>query len=195
METPAYAENRVPALLPRSAPGRPPSANAAGPTRAVSPKWLVPALLALSAIPLAVGAVRLAELAAGAAITPANARFFASPVPVVVHIVGAAVYALLGAFQFATGFRRRRPGWHRAAGRLLVPCGLLVGLSALWMTLFYAHPADTGALLSAIRLVFGSAWLRRSSSVSSRSGAGMCASTAPGCCAATRSGSARARRC
>jgi uncharacterized membrane protein len=123
----------------------------------VSPKWLVPALLVLSAIPLAAGAVRLHELAVGAAITPANARFFAAPLPVVLHIVGAAVYALLGAFQFASGFRRRWPGWHRVAGRLLVPCGLLVGLSGLWMTLFYAHPASDGALLSAFRLLFGSA--------------------------------------
>jgi len=75
----------------------------------------------------------------------------------VVHIVSASVYALLGAFQFANGFRRRWPGWHRVAGRLLVVCGLLVGLSALWMTLFYPWPAGDGALLYALRLLFGSA--------------------------------------
>ncbi len=121
-------------------------------------KWLVPAgLLLLSAIPLAAGAFRLTELAGGADITPANARFFASPLPVVLHIVSAAVYAILGAFQFVTSFRRRRPGWHRAAGRLLVLCGLLVGLSGLWMTLFYPWPAGDGALLYALRLLFGSA--------------------------------------
>ena len=74
----------------------------------------------------------------------------------VVHIVSAAVYIILGAFQFAPGFRRRRPGWHRAAGRLVVLCGLLVGLSALWMTLFYPWPAGDGALLFALRLLFGS---------------------------------------
>lgn len=156
METPAYAEDRTPAVSPRNAPGQTPSAKTAARTRAASPKWLVPALFVLSAIPLAAGAVRLTELAGGATITPANARFFASPAPVVIHIVGAAIYALLGAFQFATAFRRRRPGWHRVAGRLLVPCGLLVGLSGLWMTLFYAHPADTDMLLSAFRLLFGS---------------------------------------
>ena len=75
----------------------------------------------------------------------------------VLHIVGAAVYALLGAFQFAAGFRRRRPGWHRAAGRFLVPCGLVVGLSGLWMTLFYPRPDGVGVLLTAFRLLFGSA--------------------------------------
>jgi uncharacterized membrane protein len=115
------------------------------------------ALLVLSAVPLAAGAFRLTQLASGAEVTPANARFFASPLPVVLHIVSAAVYALLGAFQFAAGFRRRRPGWHRTAGRLLVGCGLLVGLSGLWMTLFYPWPDGDGALLYAFRLLLGSA--------------------------------------
>jgi Predicted membrane protein (DUF2306) len=67
------------------------------------------------------------------------------------------VYIILGAFQFAPSFRRRRPGWHRVAGRLVVLCGLLVGLSALWMTLFYPWPAGDGALLYVLRLLFGSA--------------------------------------
>ncbi|AJY77541.1 DUF2306 domain-containing protein [Paenibacillus beijingensis] len=115
------------------------------------------ALLVLSAVPLAAGAFRLTELAGGAEISPANARFFASPLPVVLHILSASVYAILGAFQFVTNFRRRRPGWHRATGRLLVPFGLLVGLSGLWMTLFYPRPDGTGELLYALRLLFGSA--------------------------------------
>ncbi|HET6262685.1 MAG TPA: DUF2306 domain-containing protein [Chloroflexia bacterium] len=110
----------------------------------------------LSSIPLAGGAFRLTDLGGGAEITPANARFFGSPLPVVLPLESAGVYAVLGAFQFATRFRRRRPGWHRAAGRLLVPCGLLVGLSGVWMTLFYPRPADTGELLYALRLLFGS---------------------------------------
>src|SRR6185369_12496561 len=90
------------------------------PIKAGSAAWFVAALLVLSAIPLAAGAFRLTQLAGGAEITPANARFFASPPPVVLHIVSASVYAILGAFQFAPGFRRRWPGWHRAAGRLVV---------------------------------------------------------------------------
>ena len=43
------------------------------------------------------------------------------------------------------------------AGRLLVGCGLLVGLSGLWMTLFYPWPDGDGELLYAFRLLFGSA--------------------------------------
>lgn len=127
--------------------------------KAGSGKWLIAGLLFLSAIPMAAGAVRLTELTGGAAVTPDNARFFASPLPVVVHIVGASVFALLGAFQFSARFRRSRPGWHRMAGRLLVPLGLLVGLSALWMTLFYPRPVGDGDLLAAFRLLFGSAMI------------------------------------
>ena len=44
-------------------------------------------LIALSLVPIAAGAMRLAELASGAEITPENARFFAAPLPVVVHIL------------------------------------------------------------------------------------------------------------
>src|SRR5689334_25236756 len=84
------------------------------PTTAGSAAWLMPAaLIMLVTIPLAAGVFRLTELASGAEITPANARFFASPLPVVLHIVSAGVFALLGAFQFVSGFRQRRPGWHR----------------------------------------------------------------------------------
>jgi uncharacterized membrane protein len=116
----------------------------------------VTGLLLLSAVPLAAGAYRLTELAGGAAITPANARFFASPLPVVLHIVGASVFAILGAFQFATGFRRRRPGWHRRVGRLVVGSGLVAALSGLWMAQFYQLPELDGALLYSFRLLFGS---------------------------------------
>ena len=119
--------------------------------------WLVPAaLILLSAIPLAFGAFRLNELANGAEITPANARFFASPLPVVLHIVGASLYAILGTFQFVSRFWRRGTGWHRIVGRLLVPCGLLVGLSGVWMTLFYPRPDGASDLLFVLRLLFGS---------------------------------------
>ena len=150
-------QGRVPDVPQRTAGGQPTPQKPKAPAKAGSAAWLIAALFLLSAIPLAAGAVRLTQLAGGAEITPANARFFASPLPVVLHIVSAGVFALLGAFQFAPAFRRRRPGWHRAAGRLLVVCGLLVGLSALWMTLFYPWPKGDGALLYALRLVFGSA--------------------------------------
>jgi uncharacterized membrane protein len=150
-------QGRVPDVPQRTVGGQPTPQKPKAPTKTGSAAWLVAALLLLSAIPLAAGAIRLTQLAGGAEITPANARFFASPLPVVLHIVGAAVYIILGAFQFAPAFRRRWPGWHRVAGRLVVVCGLLVGLSALWMTLFYPWPKGDGELLYVLRLLFGSA--------------------------------------
>jgi hypothetical protein len=39
---------------------------------------------------------------------------------------------------------------------MVVIYGLLVGLSGLWMTLFYPHPVGHGVFLSALRLLFGS---------------------------------------
>lgn len=119
---------------------------------------LVPAaLIALSVIPVAAGVVRLGELTGGAEITPENARFFAAPLPAVLHILSVSLFCIPGAFQFAPGIRRRRPGWHRGAGRLLVPCGLVAALSGLWMTQFYPPVMGDGPLLYGIRLVVGSA--------------------------------------
>ena len=72
------------------------------------PDWLVPAgLIALSLIPVAAGAVRLTDLAGGAEITPDNAHFFASPLPVVTHIFSVTIYCILGAFQFHPGLTAR----------------------------------------------------------------------------------------
>jgi uncharacterized membrane protein len=120
--------------------------------------WLVPAaLVALSAVPAVAGAVRLAELAGGADATAANARFLAAPLPVALHILAVIPYCILGAFQFAPAFRRRRRGWHRAAGCVLAPCGLVAALTGLWMAHFYPWPEGDGQLLYLERLVFGSA--------------------------------------
>lgn len=123
-------------------------------------EWLIPTgLLILSLIPVIAGAARIAQLSSGADIMPDNARFFASPIPVVLHIISITLYAILGAFQFAPSFRRRYGKWHRAVGRLLVPAGLVAALSGLWMTHFYPWPEHDGVLLYALRLVFGFAML------------------------------------
>ncbi len=119
-------------------------------------RLLIAGLLTLGFVPVLAGAIRMTELGIGAEVTPDNARFFASPVPVVLHVVSVTVYTALGAFQFSPSFRRRRPRWHRNAGRILIPSGLVAALSGIWMTLFYPLPAHDGALLGAFRLLFGS---------------------------------------
>lgn len=117
-------------------------------------EWLVPAaLLALGLVPAAAGSARLADLASGAP-TEVTARFFAAPAPVVLHILAAVPFGLLGAMQFSPAFRRR-PRWHRLAGRILAPLGVLVAISGLWLTLTYPWPAGDGLALYLQRLVFG----------------------------------------
>lgn len=118
--------------------------------------WPVPVALAvLSAIPLSAGALRLVQLSGGPTVMPADHRFSGFPVALVVHIVGAATFALVGALQFVPRLRRR--SWHRRSGRVLAVAGLLVAGSALWLTLFYEAQPGTGGLLYGFRLVFASA--------------------------------------
>ncbi|WP_456826140.1 DUF2306 domain-containing protein [Cellulomonas sp. P5_E12] len=119
--------------------------------------WRIPGgLILLSLVPMLAGSIRLAELAGDPAVTPDNERFVTMPLPVVVHIVGATVFLLLGAFQFHPGLRRRRPAWHRRAGRVVAPAGILAALAGLWMASFSDLPASDGTLLEVFRWVFGS---------------------------------------
>lgn len=120
-------------------------------------RWRTPgALSALIAIPVAAGSLRIVELAGGPQLLPENPRITAAPAALVVHALAAAVFALVGAWQFPARLRRGHPAWHRRAGRVLVAAGLLVAGSGLWMTLFYVD-APGGTPLWAVRLVVASA--------------------------------------
>lgn len=122
--------------------------------------WLVPTLLILlSLVPAIAGTARLAELASNATVTKANARFFAQPIPVVLHILAVIPYTMVGAFQFSAGFRRRNRAWHRVAGRVLGACGLTAALTGLWMAHFYPWPEGDGVGVYVERLVFGTGML------------------------------------
>jgi len=126
------------------------------PTRAAG--WpAAAAVVALSLIPITAGTLRLVQLAGGPELMPADDRFASFATALIVHIVGATPYALVGALQFVPPFRHRHRGWHRRAGRVLTVAGLAVAGSALWMTLLHQQKPGTGDLLYAFRLVFGSA--------------------------------------
>ena len=118
-------------------------------------RWVPAALLGLGAIPVVIGSIRLVELVGGPELIPTDPRFAASPVPVVVHVVSAIPYLVLGAFQFSARIRRRHRAWHRRAGRALVVLGLAAALSAIWMTLFFPFKEGTGVLLFVFRLLAG----------------------------------------
>ena len=129
------------------------------PTRRARPTGWVPfafVALVLILVPAVTGSARLVEVFGGPHLMPYNPRIVASPLPVIVHLVSVIPYAIVGAFQFSSRLRRVRPGWHRMAGRALIPLGLLVAASGLWMTLFYPTQAGTGVLLYVVRLAVGS---------------------------------------
>ncbi len=61
-------------------------------TSSTKADWLIPTgLITLSFIPVAVGAFRVLQLGGGAEVTPDNARFFAAPLPVVLHLVSSVI--------------------------------------------------------------------------------------------------------
>lgn len=114
--------------------------------------WLaVTGLLLLSALPILGGVLRLREVGAGAA----SALPVTSTVAIVAHIVAMTLFCLLGAFQFSPALRIRR-GWHRIAGRALLPAGLIGALSSVWIAVFFHGPPDELAF-AMIRLVFAAA--------------------------------------
>ena len=113
----------------------------------------------LSFVPVIAGAVRLSGLAGGAnggVVTPENARFMANPAPVILHILCASLFCVLGALQFDSALRQRFPRLHRVAGRVAAPCGIVAALTGLWMTAAYAIPVELqGPLLYTVRMVAG----------------------------------------
>jgi uncharacterized membrane protein len=113
------------------------------------PTWLV----ALSIVPLLGGMARLLQLTSGDAPAPEDLRFAVAPLPVTLHIVAAAFYCLVGAFQFDSGLRGRWPALHHVLGRMTVACGVVVGMTGLWMTLASEIPVGLqGNLLRVVRV-------------------------------------------
>lgn len=125
-----------------------------------SSAWPIFGLLLLGAMPLTFGAIRLLQLAGLVEnVMPEVSGELGLVVALVAHIIGAALYAILGAFQFSATIRRRWPKWHRISGRTALIGGLVVGLSALWLTVLYATMTLVGMLLVCFRIVFASGLL------------------------------------
>jgi uncharacterized membrane protein len=119
-------------------------------------RWLIPVgLILVNLIPIISGSLRVTQLSGGPELIPQADRFTDFPYPVVIHIVSATLYSIVGAFQFLPGLRRGRRSWHKLAGRVLIPAGFLVALSGMWMGAFSDLPAGDGPLLFVIRELFG----------------------------------------
>lgn len=126
-------------------------------TKATMP--LLVGLLILCVVPALGGGARIIEILVGGNMTVENARFFASPFPVVLHIVASLVFSIGGAFQLFYAPPRSTGARHKLAGRALVFCGMLASLSGLWMTQFYPRAVTNfdGHALYFVRLLVGAA--------------------------------------
>ena len=116
---------------------------------------VVTGLIALGLVPILANTLRRVALSLGSAEGSADNGSPDVPLPVAVHVLTATIFVILGAFQFSPGFRRRKPAWHRMAGRVLVMVGMLVALSGLWLNQFVSFPAGSGELLYVFRLLAG----------------------------------------
>ena len=67
-------------------------------TKATMP--LLAGMLILCVVPALGGGARIIEIFVGGNMTAENARFFASPFPVVLHIVASLIFSIGSAFQF-----------------------------------------------------------------------------------------------
>ncbi len=105
-------------------------------------------LLALSALPIIGGALRLGELSTDPVAAPSAWHLIAA----IVHIVGMTVYCLLGALQFSPALREGR-SWHRRVGRALIPAGIVAAVASLWLALVFDGPGDEFGL-ALVRVVF-----------------------------------------
>lgn len=121
--------------------------------------FIVTGLIALSLTPVLAGTARLVQLATGAPLAGDAARFASAPGPVVVHIMAASLFGILGAFQFAPPVEPNHRRRHRLRGRIVLPCGLVAGLTGLWMTQVYPDIPTDSAALYAVRMVVGCAML------------------------------------
>lgn len=127
---------------------------AARPTPKRRPGWLLPTgLIVFGLVPIAANGLRRVAMAAGPDGSTAGDGG-GMPLPVVLHVLGATVFVVLGALQFSAGFRRRRPRWHRIAGRVAILGALLAAASGLWLA--FATLGDSSALLFVFRLLAAS---------------------------------------
>lgn len=91
---------------------------------------------------------------------PALAQFAAlddvfarHPVLTLVHILPGLLFIVLGPLQFSSKLRERHPNWHRRVGRILLVCGIVIGMSALVMSFWM--PSIGGVNQAAATTLFG----------------------------------------
>lgn len=113
--------------------------------------WII--LLILCGIGAGAVGHRMAVLAIGPALTGTAAgldqHFAAEAGPLLLHIIPALLFVILVPLQFVSSLRARHPQLHRWIGRMVMGSGLVIGISALWLS---AHP--TGGIVESTATIF-----------------------------------------
>jgi uncharacterized membrane protein len=126
------------------------------------------AVIFLAVIGIAVATRRMTHLlpivvnghqAPAAPVNPRAAQFAALddlfaryPILTLIHIVPGLFFVVLGPLQLSATIRARHLRWHRFSGRIFVVCGLVIGVSALVMSL--GMPAIGGVNQAAATTLF-----------------------------------------
>jgi hypothetical protein len=100
-------------------------------------------------------ALDTAPLAGSSQFAGLDAHFAAKAGMTLLHVVPSLLFVLLVPLQFLSSLRRRHPRLHRWTGRVIVALGLVVGISALWLS---AHPVG-GVVEGTATIFFGSFFL------------------------------------
>lgn len=115
--------------------------------------YTVPAiLLFFSLVTILLAVVQAVQIPLGA-LPEDSARLAAVPIPHFFHVVGGAVFGLLGPLQFGRVLARKYGKLHRVLGRVFVVARFMLSLSSL--SLLWHFPDIDAPLASAGRLVFG----------------------------------------
>lgn len=96
-------------------------------------RFIPAALVFVSLVPFFAGLARSFGIVTGMGTLEGHARFAADPVAAVVHIIGLTFFTTFGALQFSPALRKQR--WHRMAGRVLAPMGIIGAVCGVWMVL------------------------------------------------------------
>ena len=92
-----------------------------------------------------------ASLAGSSEFAGLDTHFAAKARMTLVHVVPSLLFVLLVPLQFVRSLRRRHPRFHRWIGRLIMGLGMVIGISALWLS---AHPVG-GVVEGTATILFG----------------------------------------
>lgn len=94
---------------------------------------------------------RVFGIATGMGTLGGHARFAADPIAAIVHIIGLTFFATFGALQFSPALRKRR--WHRMAGRVLAPMGIVGAICGVWMVVTWPPKQYDTVALNLLRVI------------------------------------------